>query len=107
MKYKSLENALSNSIIEYCFAKGHFAYRTNNMPRYDAKKEIFYRLPKHTPPGVPDIHVWLKGGGACVIEAKVKPRKQSEGQVKFQENIEATGNLYILAYSLDDVMKHF
>lgn len=43
------------------------------------------------------IHLW--------IETKIMPRKQSPAQIKFQYDIEQAGGIYILAYSIDDLIE--
>lgn len=55
--------------------------------------------------GHADIFAILKGGKFVAIEAKYGKGKQSPDQKKFQEEIEALGAQYILAYKLEDVIE--
>ena len=52
--------------------------------------------------GLPDIMIFC-GGKAYACEIKGKKGKQSDNQIKFQEDFERTGNKYILAKSVEDV----
>jgi hypothetical protein len=42
-----------------------------------------------------------------VIEVKAPRGKQSDHQKEFQKQLEAAGGRYVLAYSLEDVMRIF
>jgi hypothetical protein len=55
------------------------------------------------PPASTDI-VCVINGQYVGIEAKATDGKQSDHQKAFQENLEAAGGKYILAYTLDDVL---
>lgn len=55
-------------------------------------------------PGIADM-VAIKDGITIWIETKVHPRKQSPGQIKFQNDVEQAGGIYILAYSIDDLIE--
>ena len=57
--------------------------------------------------GIPDIIACDKNGRFVGIETKVKPYKQSDPQKKHEELITDNNGIYILAFSLDDVKKHF
>jgi len=54
--------------------------------------------------GIPDLIVCIKGL-FLGIEAKDPKGKQSLSQKVHQQNIENSGGIYILAKSLDDVIK--
>jgi hypothetical protein len=54
--------------------------------------------------GHADIFAILEGGKFIAIEAKYGKGKQSKDQKTFQEQIEALGAKYILAYKLEDVI---
>lgn len=53
-------------------------------------------------PGLSDL-VAIKGGQVVHIEVKVPGGRQSEKQKKFQEDLEAAGGEYILAWGIEDV----
>jgi hypothetical protein len=63
-------------------------------------KKHFYRFGAV---GSPDI-ICVIDGIFVAIEVIALHGKQSEHQKEFQENLEAAGAIYILAYSLDDVI---
>lgn len=54
--------------------------------------------------GIADIIGCYKGR-FLAIECKIKKNKQSDQQIAFQENLEAAGGIYILAYTLGDVIR--
>lgn len=55
-------------------------------------------------PGIADI-IGIYKGRFLAIEAKVGKNDQSPAQREFERSVKAAGGIYILAYSLDDVMK--
>jgi hypothetical protein len=62
------------------------------------------RVIQSAPKGTPDLlGVW--NGCALAIEVKVAKGRQSHEQKMFQRAWEARGGLYILARSVDDVLK--
>lgn len=58
-------------------------------------------------PGLPDRMASIRGANGITytlhIEVKTKKNVQSEAQIKFEQNIKATGGIYILARCLKDV----
>lgn len=85
-----------------------FFYRTNNIPRFDKERGIFFKLPKYTPKGVPDITGVLSGSGrACFIECKAPKGRLSPDQISFQIKVISMGAIYILAKSIDDLEAAF
>jgi hypothetical protein len=54
-------------------------------------------------PGIADI-VAMRDGICLWIETKTKPRIQSTAQIKFQNDIEEAGGIYLLIYSIDDLI---
>lgn len=101
---RTLENPLVRATLEYLNNIGHFAYKTPNYPIYDQKLKIYRRL--NNIRGIPDIHVWLKDGTCAAIETKGKTNQRKD-QIYVQSQIEKRGGRYILAYSIDDIMKEF
>lgn len=101
---RTLENPLVRAAIEYLNNIGHFAYKTPNYAIYDQKLKMYRRL--NNIRGIPDIQVWLKDGTAAAIETKGKG-KQSKEQKYVQSQIEKRGSKYILAFTIDEIMKAF
>lgn len=103
-KLKSKEKDVQNAILEWLtwqkpHLKLHF-YRNNTGGFKDARGH-FYRFGAL---GSPDIVV-IKDGRYIGIECKASNGKQSEHQFKFQQDLEDAGGLYILAHTLDDVIR--
>ena len=92
---------LTKQIINYCTIKGHYAVRVNNIP------STKYRAGNVTK-GVADIMGCTKDGKALAIEIKNKDTKdrQSEYQKEFEAHYKSRGGIYIIATTLDDVIKN-
>lgn len=93
------EGDIQKTILDYLTLKGVFHYRNNSGAFVDSQKH-FYRFGAV---GSPDI-ICVIDGIFVGIEVKAPHGKQSEHQKEFQKNLEAAGGIYILAYSLDDVI---
>lgn len=85
-----------------------FAWRQNvgaatfeQVNKAGAKKKYFVQFGH---PGIADI-IGIYKGRFLAIEAKVGKNDQSPAQREFERSVKAAGGIYILAYSLDDVMK--
>ncbi len=93
------ETLLRKSIVEYLSLSGYFAIPMNTMgvPMKNGR----WRPAQVT--GVPDILFWGKGksGG---IECKIAPNKPTANQLAFGEKLIAAGGIYLLAYSLNDIV---
>lgn len=57
------------------------------------------------PVGWPDVTGLLPGGRFLGVEVKSARGRQSAAQKQMQDEIESRGGLYILAYSIEDVLK--
>jgi hypothetical protein len=90
------EHELQNLIIEYLQAKGIYCWRSN----VGRKKNMHFGKK-----GSADITGITKDGRRLEVEVKDENGKQSEEQVKFQQAIDENKGIYILAKSLDDVIK--
>jgi len=99
------ESQLVNQICEGLLYRGIFCWRSNNIPIFSQKQNCFRKLPKFTPRGVADITGILPNGQFFCVEVKSEKGKQSEFQKIFQEKIEATKGIYILAKSFEEVDK--
>lgn len=93
------ETEVQKSIIDYLNWKHIFNYR-NNSGAFKNNAGHFYRFGAK---GSPDIVAVYKGI-YIGIECKVPKGKQSDSQKEFQRELELAGGVYILAYSIDDVM---
>jgi len=104
VKQKVKEADLQRLILDYLSVKKIFHYRNNSgamVSEYQGKK----RFMRFGAVGSPDI-VCIKSGKYIGIEVKGTGAKQSENQLNFQSNMEYAGGQYVLAYSLEDVMKY-
>ncbi len=65
---------------------------------------VFYHLQGlGSYPGLPDMQA-VKDGRTIYIEIKRPGGRQSPGQKKFQQELEAAGGVYIVAREVDDLM---
>lgn len=107
---KQTETQLIDVTLEYLQCQGIKAWRQNTggmEKRYTNKNGIEKkRFVKFGFKGVSDILGLIKPTGRLLaIECKVGDNKQTLHQQMFQKMIEQNGGLFILAYSLDDVIK--
>lgn len=63
------------------------------------------RVIQSAPNGTPDLLGVIKPGTALAIEVKSAKGAQRAEQIAFQKAWEARGGIYILARSVDDVLK--
>lgn len=91
------ENVIVREVMEYFEKRGDFPVRTNNIA---VKGRTIHKSAK----GLPDIHVYMKGGKVCIVETKCTT-KQSDDQKEFQRKVESRGHTYILAYKIEDVIE--
>jgi hypothetical protein len=92
-------------ILDWLAAKKIWALRLNTgaMGGSHNGKRWFVRFGR---PGMADILAVAQYGTRLVwIEVKAPKGRQSEDQGRFQAEVEAEGMTYILARSLEDVMK--
>lgn len=97
------ESDLNRAIDGYLTMIGVFHWRANSgafAGEYKGRK----RFVRFGLPGQPDWLGILPGGRGFGIEAKVGRGKQTFAQQRWQEHCEASGGLYILARSLNDVI---
>jgi len=99
---KMKEKELQKLIIEWLRWKKYFFFR-NNTGAFAPRAGGFYRFGAV---GSPDI-ICVVDGRFVGIECKMVGKSQSVYQKNFQENLEAAGGIYILAYNLEDVMNKF
>jgi hypothetical protein len=94
------ESDIQKQILDWLTLKRIFHYRNNSGAFVDSQKH-FYRFGAL---GSPDIICVIKGQYVG-IEVKAPKGKQSEHQKAFQGTLEAAGGRYVLAYSIDDVLR--
>lgn len=117
-KIKRTESPIVRACCDYLAVKRHFFWRQNNagVMRTDLKGRKFWTTPVHSRKGIPDIFVMLliegKYHGVFVkhtktyaIEIKTEVGRQSPEQKDFQMEWELRGGTYILARSVDDLIK--
>jgi len=104
---KILEKDIQLCICDYFALKKYFFWRQNTIPAVDYKggKMIFRPMPKYSLRGVPDIILIDKGGKIIFIEVKRPGGKLSEAQIEFKKMCDKVGATYMVAYSLDDIIK--
>lgn len=102
MKLKVLEKDVQASCFQYLAMKKVFFFRLNNMPVYTDGH--FRRLPEHTPRGLPDCVVIIKGK-FIGLEFKGSVGKLSPEQIEVCRNIVRAGGDYYLIRSIDDLQK--
>jgi len=98
------ESALVQQVITYLRLKGHTVFRMNaGAVKTGPYGQHRIQL---APVGCPDIIGWQKGTGRFIgVECKIKPNKPTELQQQFGRTMQADNCIYILAYSLDDVIQ--
>ena len=76
-------------------------YRTAGAEVWDTEQERAARVD----PGLADLIVVWPGRGIRFVEVKRRNGRQSPDQKRFQRAVEAAGGTYLLAFSLDQVMR--
>ena len=99
------EQDLKNLIVEWLNANQILAYKNNSGVFFFKNKGGNMRCFRAGIKGLPDISFYLKGGLGGFVETKSKYKKLSKDQEAFKEKAEKQGIIYILAYSLEDVIK--
>lgn len=105
MKTKNNETALVRSILDYLHSRGIFAYRNNTGALPWTDKAGRRRITKFGERGAPDI-IGCKNGQMICIECKIPGNKPTEEQYAWLSRAEHAGAITMVAYSIDDVMKH-
>lgn len=101
----STEKETQKTILHYLSLRKYVYWRVNNTPTFDASiKGGFRRMGAHSRKGVADIYV-LKGGVSYFIEVKGQKGVLSEDQKSFRDDVTREGGVFIVAKSVDDVIK--
>ncbi len=97
-------NTITTAVLNYLNLNGFYVFRVNNQGTFDPVKKL-YRFNNQTK-GIADIIGVTPKGRFIAVEVKgTKTDKQSEHQKEFQLKVQRAGGLYILARSLDDIIK--
>lgn len=104
MKITTPEKDIQLSICQYLEAKRYFFWRNNTTPIFDTAKKSWRRMPAYSKKGVPDIIV-IREGKFIGIEVKSSIGKMSEEQKDFEKRSTTCGAIYILARSIEDVIR--
>lgn len=98
---KPKEGQIVNACIRWLIMNGIFCWR-NNTGAYKPEGSSSYV--RYGFKGSPDIIGMTKQGRFLGVECKAGDNTQSPHQRAFQEQAEASNGLYILAYSVDDLI---
>jgi hypothetical protein len=98
---KGPEKLIQDAIMEYLSAKRVFFWRNNTGVARMGTQQRFIRFGAV---GSPDIFA-IHGGRFYGIEVKSPTGRLSEAQKSFGAKIKANGGVYVVARSVDDVMK--
>ncbi len=106
MELKISEKEAQKSILDYLSMRCIFAWRNNSgkMPYSSKGKDYMVQM---GPTGSPDIIGILPDGKFLGIEVKGTGGVVSSSQTIFLDHINKLGGLAFVAYSIDDVVKHF
>ena len=96
------ETDVQAAICDYLALRNRFFWRSNYFPRFDRSKAIFYKLPKYTPRGIPDI-ICIAGGTPYFLEVKKPGGKLSADQEEFCVRARTAGARYEVVHSIEEV----
>lgn len=102
MSRQQPERHLQLQIIKYLSLKG---FHVGKIKTQGARRGNVFILDPYHFKGVADLMAFTPA--LCFIEVKYGKNKQSADQVQFQSLCENAGIKYILAYSLDDIIRIF
>lgn len=92
------ESQIQKQICDYLTKRSHFHWRQNNTGKMPGGRYVSVK------PGIPDIFL-IKAGRLFGIEVKTPKGKLSKEQVDFGRECVRNGGEYIVARSLDDVVR--
>jgi hypothetical protein len=92
-------NGLTSCIVTYVTLKGGFASRISNQGTYNAKLKKY--IPTTAKKGLADVMGCYMGKNLN-IEVKIGRDKQSEAQIKIQNEVTKAGGLYFIAHNFTD-----
>lgn len=100
---KSEEQKIQTGIKDWCKKVGLFCYKNSTVGIYDPRSSTFIPAPKK---GITDLTILLKGK-AYWVEVKKPGGVLSDDQVKFIQDVEATGNIAFTVYSVEEFKSYF
>ncbi len=98
-KHGVSEKQILAAILEYLQIKGYFCWR-NNTGGFEGQLGNFYRFGY---PGSGDILGLTRTGRFFSIEVKRENKRPTETQLAFMDQINNSGGLAFVAYSIGDV----
>ncbi len=99
---KPSETQLVKACLQWLHVYGYFAYRSNSgaFALGDGKSSRFVRFGVK---GLADITGILHDGRALYVECKMLGKKLTLDQRSFRLQVESTGGVYLLVYSVDEL----
>jgi hypothetical protein len=101
------ESDIQAAICDYLSAKRIFFWRCNNIPAFHRENDgrtVMHRIGKFTRKGIPDI-LAVHGAKFYAIEVKTKTGKLTPDQAIFGRDVQRAGGEFVVARSIDDVIK--
>lgn len=95
------ESVIQKSIIDYLKLKGYLVVKFPSVGIYKKATDSYIPQPMR---GVSDILFW-GGGRFGSIEVKAKKNKPTQAQLEFGVRMRSAGGMFMVAYSIDDVME--
>ncbi|HLB57751.1 MAG: hypothetical protein A3F67_04195 [Verrucomicrobia bacterium RIFCSPHIGHO2_12_FULL_41_10] len=100
------ETAIKNNILDWLKYKNVFCWLTNTAGNFNKFSNSYYKNPRLLR-GVADIVGITNSGRFFCIETKAGKNKQSSEQKDFELKILQNNGVYLLAYSLEDLIDKF
>ena len=97
------ESEIQKAILHYLRAAGHFVWRSYTGPVMH-RNRVFAKNPIAGYPDISGIHKSKPGHLFC-IEVKSQKGILEPAQVRWKEDLERAGATYILARSVEDVIR--
>ena len=101
MKHEK-EADIQRGCLDLLRLKGYFCMKINTTGIYVKARDTYIKNPNV---GCADILAFKKDKPNLAVEVKTKKGVQSDSQVGWQKEWERSGGVYVLARSLDDVLK--
>ena len=99
-----ISTSLINAVVNYLLLKGHYAWSCDNSANYNPELGFRVKNKSHLD-GVADVCGVHRSGTAIFVEVKIKRDKPSDAQKAFRAEVEKRGGIYLIAKTLDDIMK--
>lgn len=96
------ETQIQKNCLDWLKIMGFMSWRQNNGGRWMGDRYI----PTAGRKGVADIII-LHNKTSIWLEIKSETGRQSEDQIKFQQDVEKSGNVYLLVRSLKELQDRF